>query len=658
MADRQIELILKAYTSGFEAGMKRASGATKRASKSMTEQLRDVGLAAQTVVGSMRQVINTLSDLYRAGREGAELESLEARFALVSGGAVQAARNLELMRAATKGGATDAVLMANGLRLMASGLADTEEELRIITQTVPALGKQLNNLSADTSLLSYTRMISNGLMSVSARADDFGISVEMVKSRMEDLSAAGLSQRDALQQAVNEELLKKYEELGLGAMTAADEMAAAEAEAGNLANTLKKDLAPISEGIAKGFNALGPLITQGLNGIKFVAAGLLGVLDGLLRTLGQVATVAIDVFWVVANAAQGNFEEARNVADDLLTHIGEIPEAFVSGLEYQFDTFFPKVEETAAMVEEVTKAVEDLGDANASVAERIEAQQDAIIEAHERAADAQIAATRRAEDVAIQAARKRVDATRQMVQAIIKANATYQKAIIQAAREYGKRREELLEQHEERKEAIRARYKESEASAIASRDALALVRARRARDKELGEEERRYAKEKKSAASHYTEQLDAAREARDQQVKDAKRALDDEEQAQRLAALRRAQDEVLARQREQEDLQRALNLRFQAINAEYNEEYAAALRHQQRMAALRWFAAGAPSSAAMTPVSAAMSPTASPSVGGGNSRITVQQNFRFDSSLNAAERQWFRREAYAQAQTAVREVLN
>ena len=167
------------------------------------------GLNAVKAVAGAFVVREGLRLINQLGEMGAQAERVENSFIAVSGSAEDAERNLLALKEATRGAVDDAALMEGATSVLALGLADTSDELATITRNVAALGAKFGG----TMQIFQLMMSNKSLM----RIDSFGLGVEEVTKRIDELVEAGANADDAFDTAVLELMTQKYEELG-GAM--------------------------------------------------------------------------------------------------------------------------------------------------------------------------------------------------------------------------------------------------------------------------------------------------------------------------------------------------------------------------------------------------------------------------------------------------------
>jgi hypothetical protein len=143
-------------------------------------------------------VLRVGSDMVRLGQQ---VTATRSAFERLSGGAGEAAANLEMMRAATRGGADDLTLMQGANRLLIMNLAETGQEAARLTEIAVTLGRVMGQ-DASQAIESFSLMLSNRSI---PRLDNFGISASAVRERIQELKDAGMGLDEAFTMAVLEQ---------------------------------------------------------------------------------------------------------------------------------------------------------------------------------------------------------------------------------------------------------------------------------------------------------------------------------------------------------------------------------------------------------------------------------------------------------------------
>jgi hypothetical protein len=179
-----------------------------------------VGSLSALALGAGRAVIEL-------GNLGQELNKQRAYFDVWSGGAANAAANMEAMRAAVGNSMTEMEMMTAANQLLSMGLAKTPEELRKLSEMAVMLGGSTR--SAGEAINEFSLLLANQSI---LRLDTFGISGARVRERIEELQAAeeGLSREQAFMNAVMEIGTQKVSALaaaGVDATTATQDLTTA-----------------------------------------------------------------------------------------------------------------------------------------------------------------------------------------------------------------------------------------------------------------------------------------------------------------------------------------------------------------------------------------------------------------------------------------------
>jgi len=588
--------------SGYVADTQRVAAATKKLPKEAKSaaggfklSFTEIFSAVQLVIGGIKTLANVAREAFALAREGAEQLGQARGFAIASGGAEQAATNLEAMRAATRGTATDAQLMAQGLGVLATGLAQNETELFQVTRNITTLAKTFKGFGAERALLSF-QLLATDLQASKARLDDFGLTMADVKPRIDALVASGMDLQEATRAALLEATDEKMEQLGLTTATTADSFGQAEAEVGNLANQFKQSLAPAGAIVADVFvraltntesldSALRVLAETGIK-VASVYAGVTAIFDKYVNATG--AGIA------VVEVINGNLE---------------IAETFQDAYNESVERGTQSLEEASGVADVLTQATEELGDATVETAGDIQKFTQAIAQARTSALEAfikrAISLERQLEDAAIARARKVQDIERQAVARRAQIEAQFAATVAgiqdQAAEDRRTRQVNLARQleqiernYQERKRAIQQAFGVSFSRAVRSRDALALVEAIRTRKRDLDEAKRARDQERTEATTDAARQeeeqqrslerqLEAARVARAQQIAEAQSAQEKQLEDWRWADQRQAEDRARADARWLQDQQRAFQDRQARAMAEYRQNEDIYRQHLQRM---------------------------------------------------------------------------
>lgn len=178
------------------------SGGLGAAMGKLKQELLGIGTAFGLV--KFGQMIGDLNEI------GMKANAAENTFTALSGGATQAATNLDLMRSATRGVVDDMTLMNGANRLLLMGLAGSGDEAAKLASGAVALGKAMG-MDAAQSVESFAALLANRSI---PRLDNFGISAANVRVRIDELKTAGYGLEEAFNMAVIAEMNVSMERLG------------------------------------------------------------------------------------------------------------------------------------------------------------------------------------------------------------------------------------------------------------------------------------------------------------------------------------------------------------------------------------------------------------------------------------------------------------
>jgi len=198
-------------------------------------------------VGEAIKIIGYLKDgfekLYQTAKEGAELEYMRERFDRLSTaiGTTSDALMIKL-REATKGTQSDAQIVEGAGKIMALGLAQTEDEVVRLTTVASALGMNWDQLTL--TLTNKTMM----------RFDQLGVSTDGFKERLKALEAQGYSTDDAFKEAFLQQAEAQLAKIGNQADADIGDFKRLEAEIGNFGNRVKTEIGDIAQPLVKGLS--------------------------------------------------------------------------------------------------------------------------------------------------------------------------------------------------------------------------------------------------------------------------------------------------------------------------------------------------------------------------------------------------------------------
>lgn len=168
--------------------------------------------------------------IFASGNLGQAVDQTRRRFETFAGGPEQASAALVAMRKAMDGGIDSMTAMDTASRLMSMGLAKTGDEAANITRIAAMLGSATRTVEDKVS--DFTMLLANQSI---RRLDQFGISVDQVRARIDEMKAAdaNLGDQQAFVNAVLEiggARVKDLEANGVKAARSIDEMTSAWAD--------------------------------------------------------------------------------------------------------------------------------------------------------------------------------------------------------------------------------------------------------------------------------------------------------------------------------------------------------------------------------------------------------------------------------------------
>lgn len=213
-------------TRATEGGFVRVNSAAGALSGGLSG-LMSVAAGAAGVAGVGMLVVSAAKAAWEMGNLGEQVLKQRAYFDAYSGGAQEAAKNLDAMKSAIGGAMTESEMMGAASQLLSMGLAKNAEELARLSEMAVLLGG--TSRTASESINEFAMMLANQSVE---RLDTFGISSGNVRERINELMEAtkGLSREQAFLQAVMETGAAKVNALkaaGVDATTQAQDLAAA-----------------------------------------------------------------------------------------------------------------------------------------------------------------------------------------------------------------------------------------------------------------------------------------------------------------------------------------------------------------------------------------------------------------------------------------------
>jgi len=189
---------------------------------------------------------------------------------------------LKKLRPATMGIVSDADLMQAANKMLAMGLAETEDEAAKLSEMAVTLGMAMGE-DATVSMENFALMMANQSI---PRLDSFGISSAKVRERILELMAAteDMSREEAFKIAVMEQGAVAMEKVGDISGTSAVTMGQMSATISNLKMTIGQALLPI---LKKLLDFLAPIIQKVADFISGLTSGekVIGDLPGPIQTV-------------------------------------------------------------------------------------------------------------------------------------------------------------------------------------------------------------------------------------------------------------------------------------------------------------------------------------------------------------------------------------
>lgn len=244
---------------------------------------------------------------------------------------------LKKLRPAAMGVVSDADLMQAANKLMAMGLAETEDEAAKLTEMATTLGMAMGE-DATTSMENFALMMANQSI---PRLDSFGISSGKVRERIAELmeETEGLTREQAFNQAVMEQGAEAMERVGDIGGTSAVTMAQFGVTMDNLKMTVGEALLPVLKGfldtvlipLAQKFQEFIPIIQEKLTPImERLATDVAPKVSGALGTIGSfiaetlVPAIMTLVKWIGENVIPVIKKLAAWVMDTLIPAIKKL----------------------------------------------------------------------------------------------------------------------------------------------------------------------------------------------------------------------------------------------------------------------------------------------------------------------------------------------
>ena len=546
------------------------------------------------------------------GTEGAGMLRMERNLRRMTGSQEAYNEAIMEMRDATRGTIKDAELISSAFKIMNLGLADTAEQAAKVARNVTLLGRASGQVpSPEAAMQVFSLMMSN---QSKMRLDAFALSIGEVDARIENLKKTmGVSQEEAFRLAVYELMDEKVESMGLSVEDAATMASRMNAQFGNVADSIKTMIVPEFESFMTILSGFASKIVENTSGIEKWYRMFVGAARGMVYQLGDVAMAFVLAGRASVAFFKGDIDGAKEAAGALgdlvkkVMTLGAVTDSMQYEMSRMYDDMATSAEDSIQKQADAMKQA--AAEAGAAVAEirtewdaKLTAAHDAAekriaditIKETEKAIDAVIAAQRRREDAARDSAKRIEQIEMQYAQSVAKAMDTYTMAIASAVRQRNARLLQIEEDFQRKKRDIQERYEMEEWEAIASRDATALLKARRTRDKALRDAEEaknvqeaqantQYAEQERSAREALARQEQAARESYDEQKAALQESLAEKEEAQRLSQERQAEDAKRAREREMGRIRQDQGQQIAELYIHYNDELSASQQHHNEM---------------------------------------------------------------------------
>lgn len=277
-------------------------------------------------VGAVSVAVSALKKAWQMGTAAEPIVQAEKRLIAFSGSAAAAADVISKMQAAADGGMTAMDAMTYGSRLLSMGLADSADKAAELTRGALMLGPAA--WTAEQKIYSLTMLLSNQSV---RRLDEFGLGVDRIRQKQEQLVAGGMDKQIAFTNAVLEEMSGKVaqvEAAGGTAATGIDKLTTAWA---NLRSEVGKKFEPavneMQTGIADIINNLTAIVQSGSSDPMTRLLGLRTQLAALREEQAQVASGQLQY-----TVSPSGFVTAIGTVDDYTAAIARL-EAEIAALQ-------------------------------------------------------------------------------------------------------------------------------------------------------------------------------------------------------------------------------------------------------------------------------------------------------------------------------------
>lgn len=206
---------------------RQASGASKGVSQQFNAMSTAAQMAGRAIQGIgwakvVREIATTTEELARHGETVKQVAGNYERLTGASWG-----EGLGALQEATQRGADSLFLMEASSRLLASHLADSNQEAAELLRISAQLGKFAKGYSPEDAVANMLPLLSN---QSALRLDEFGLSGERVQALAEKYEAAGMESGAAFKRAFVEEAAATLDAIGAQVVTATEQLAAAQAD--------------------------------------------------------------------------------------------------------------------------------------------------------------------------------------------------------------------------------------------------------------------------------------------------------------------------------------------------------------------------------------------------------------------------------------------
>lgn len=246
---------------------------------------------------------------------------------------------LDKLRPATMGVLRDVDLMKAANKLMAMGLADSEEQAAKLANMAITLGTAMG-VDATTSLENFTLMLANQSI---PRLDTFGISSGKVRQRIEELQAANenMTRETAFMIATMELGEEAMSRVGDVSETGAVKIAGFRASLGNLKDTAGEALLPVLHAVLD--RALTPLLDKVVEMIPVIQTGLSNAWATVQPVISTIAGVFQNVAAVVLPALREAFSVSWAIIQSVIQAAWEAAQPYLAEMKAAINEFWQEM---------------------------------------------------------------------------------------------------------------------------------------------------------------------------------------------------------------------------------------------------------------------------------------------------------------------------